>query len=66
MHNQFSGDNLLELLDFLQHLTNDNIEDVIQDIRRDPNLDKSMQNQIVDLIRHTLKQKQIAQNASLI
>ena len=61
MHNQFSEDNLLELVDFLQYLTKDNIEDVIQDIRRDHNLNKFMQDQIIDLIRHTLKHKQIAQ-----
>lgn len=66
MHDQFSGDNVLELLAFLQDLTNDNIEDVIQDIRCDPNLNKFMQDQIIDLIRHALKDKQISQNAALI
>ena len=62
MNDQFSGDNVLELLDFLQYLTKENIEDVIQDIRHDPNLNKFMQDRVIDLMRHALKHKEIPQS----
>jgi hypothetical protein len=65
MNNSFSNIDPVKLLSFMQSLTKDNIEQVISEIRSG-DIDRSMQDKIIDLIRNALENKLLAQSAGLL